>query len=68
MEFRQADVFDLLTELYRAGGHPYDFIILDPPAFTKSSSTVRAAERGYKEINLKAMRLLPRGGYLATCS
>ena len=68
VEFRQADVFDLLTELYRAGGHPYDFIILDPPAFTKSSSTVRAAERGYKEINLKAMRLLPRGGYLATCS
>lgn len=68
MEFTKADVFDLLTELYRKGGHPYDFIILDPPAFTKSSSTVRAAERGYKEINLKAMRLLPRGGYLATCS
>lgn len=68
MEFTKADVFDLLTELYRKGGHPYDFIILDPPAFTKSSSTVKAAERGYKEINLKAMRLLPRGGYLATCS
>lgn len=41
VEFRQADVFDLLTELYPRGGHPYDFIILDPPAFTKSSSTVR---------------------------
>ena len=68
MEFTKADVFDLLTELYKKGGHPYDFIILDPPAFTKSSSTVKAAERGYKEINLKAMRLLPRGGYLATCS
>ena len=68
MEFTKADVFDLLTDLYRKGGHPYDFIILDPPAFTKSSSTVRSAERGYKEINLKAMRLLPRGGYLATCS
>lgn len=68
MEFTKADVFDLLTELYRKGGHPYDFIILDPPAFTKSSSTVKSAERGYKEINLKAMRLLPRGGYLATCS
>ena len=68
MEFTKADVFDLLTDLYRTGGHPYDFIILDPPAFTKSSSTVKAAERGYKEINLKAMRLLPRGGYLATCS
>ena len=46
----------------------YDYIILDPPAFTKSSSTVKAAARGYKEINLKAMKLLPRGGYLATCS
>ena len=68
MEFVQADVFDLLTDLARKGGHPYDFIILDPPAFTKSSSTVKSAQRGYKEINLKAMRLLPRGGYLATCS
>ncbi len=68
MEFTKADMFDLLTDLYRRGGHPYDFIILDPPAFTKSSSTVKSAERGYKEINLKAMRLLPRGGYLATCS
>ncbi|MGN0577798.1 MAG: class I SAM-dependent rRNA methyltransferase [Ruminiclostridium sp.] len=68
MEFTRADVFDLLTELYNNGGHPYDFIILDPPAFTKSSSTVKNAERGYKEINLKAMKLLGRGGYLATCS
>ena len=46
----------------------YDFIILDPPAFTKSRSTVDSAMRGYKEINLRAMKLLPRGGYLATCS
>lgn len=68
MEFTKADMFDLLTDLCRKGGHPYDFIILDPPAFTKSSSTVKSAERGYKEINLKAMRILPRGGYLATCS
>lgn len=68
MQFTKADVFDLLTEMYRNGGSPYDFIILDPPAFTKSSSTVKNAERGYKEINLKAMRLLKRGGYLATCS
>ncbi len=68
MEFVQADVFDLLTDLARKGGRPYDFIILDPPAFTKSSSTVKSAQRGYKEINLKAMKLLPRGGYLATCS
>lgn len=68
MRFTTANVFDLLTELYKSGGSPYDFIILDPPAFTKSSGTVRNAVRGYKEINLKAMRLLPRGGYLATCS
>lgn len=68
MRFTAANVFDLLTELYKAGNSPYDFIILDPPAFTKSSGTVRNAIRGYKEINLKTMRLLPRGGYLATCS
>ena len=65
---REANVFELLTELKAQGHAPYDFIILDPPAFTKSSSTVRSAFRGYKEINLKAMKLLPRGGYLATCS
>lgn len=68
MSFKCANVFDLLTELYENGKSPYDFIILDPPAFTKSSSTVKNAERGYKEINMKAMKLLPRGGYLATCS
>lgn len=68
MQFTCANVFDLLTDMYKRGGSPYDFIILDPPAFTKSSSTVKNAIRGYKEINLKAMRLLNRGGYLATCS
>ena len=68
MQFTCANVFDLLTELYKSGSCPYDFIILDPPAFTKSKSTVKDAFRGYKEINLKAMRLLNRGGYLATCS
>lgn len=68
MQFTCANVFDLLTEMYKAGNSPYDFIILDPPAFTKSKSTVKDAFRGYKEINLKAMRLLNRGGYLATCS
>lgn len=71
MQFTVANVFDYLTELYDRdgrGGSPYDFIILDPPAFTKSSGTVKNAIRGYKEINLKAMRLLNRGGYLATCS
>ena len=68
MDFLTADVFDLLPSLEKAGGKPYDFIILDPPAFTKSRKTVKSAERGYKEINYRAMKLLPRGGYLATCS
>lgn len=64
----KANVFDLLSELVNSKSRAYDFIILDPPAFTKSGSTVKNAIRGYKEINLKAMKLLPRGGYLATCS
>lgn len=68
MEFQTADVFDLLTELTEQKCKDYNFIILDPPAFTKSRNTVEAAVRGYKEINRKAMKLLPRGGYLATCS
>ena len=68
MDFVCADVFDHLTELYNGKARDFDMIILDPPAFTKSSSTVASAERGYKEINMKAMKLLPRGGYLATCS
>lgn len=70
MDFKVADVFDLLPELSGPGGQPYqyDFIILDPPAFTKSRHTIKNAMRGYKEINLRAMKLLPRGGYLATCS
>lgn len=68
VDFVTANVFDLLTELGERKDHPYDMIILDPPAFTKSRATTRSAERGYKEINLRAMRLLPRGGYLATCS
>ena len=63
-----ADVFELLTDMADRGERGlYDLIILDPPAFTKSSATVKSAVRGYKEINLKAMKLLPRGGYLATC-
>ena len=68
IDFVTANVFDLLTDLAQSGERPYDMIILDPPAFTKSRSATKGAERGYKEINLKAMRLLPRGGYLATCS
>ncbi|MBQ8510606.1 MAG: class I SAM-dependent rRNA methyltransferase [Clostridia bacterium] len=68
MDFLCADVFELLPDLERRGEHPYDFIILDPPAFTKSRKTVDSATRGYKEINFRAMKLLPRGGFLATCS
>ena len=67
MSFRVVDVFDLLPEL-ESSSEKYDFIILDPPAFTKSRKTVESASRGYKEINMRAMKLLPRGGYLATCS
>ena len=68
MDFVCDDVFDLLTKLAEQKCRDYDFIILDPPAFTKSRKTVLSAARGYKEINMKAMKLLPRGGYLATCS
>ena len=68
MDFLVADVFDLLPELAAKGKAPYDFIILDPPAFTKSRKTVESAQRGYKEINLRALKLLPRGGYFATAS
>ena len=68
MDFLQADVFELLTQSAQAKQSPWDYIILDPPAFTKSSATADRAYRGYKEINRRAMQLLPRGGYLATCS
>ena len=67
MDFVCEDVFDLLPRLEREGS-PYDFIILDPPAFTKARRTAQNAMRGYKEINYRAMRLLPRGGYLAAAS
>ena len=61
------NVFDLLPQLERESS-PYDLIILDPPAVTKSRKTVDNAMAGYREINYRAMRLLPRGGLLATCS
>ena len=62
-----ANVFDFLPALEKEPSC-YDFIILDPPAFTKSRKTAANAMAGYKEINYRAMKLLPRGGYLATCS
>lgn len=64
----EADVFDYLVKLDQEHNHDFDYIILDPPAFTKSGKTVHEAFRGYKEINYRAMKILPRGGYLATCS
>ena len=67
MDFIATDVFDLLPSLAEKK-HDYDFVILDPPAFTKNRKTVKDAIRGYKEINYRAMKLLPRGGFLATCS
>ena len=65
MDFVAADVFELLPTVKKGD---YDFIILDPPAFTKSRKTVKNAEKGYKEINLRALKALPRGGYFATAS
>lgn len=67
MDFLCEDTFALLPRLEKEGS-PYDFIILDPPAFTKARRTAENAMRGYKEINYRAMKLLPRGGYLATAS
>lgn len=67
VRFVAANAFDLLAEESRSG-KKYDVIILDPPAFTKSRSTVESARRGYKEINLRAMKMLEPGGCLITCS
>ena len=74
MDFTCANVLEYLPELahdraqLKTEGGPFDLIILDPPAFTKTRDKVRSAMRGYKEINAAAMKLLPRGSYLATCS
>ena len=65
--FRCTDVFELLPELERKG-ETYDVVILDPPAFTKSRSSIKNAVKGYREINLRGMKLVRDGGYLATCS
>lgn len=67
MQAKCADVFDLLRQ-YEAAGEKFDVIILDPPAFTKSAKLIQKAYGGYKEINLRAMRLLNEGGILVTCS
>ena len=61
------DVFELLPELEKQG-EKYDVVILDPPAFTKSRSSVKNAVKGYREINMRALKLVKDGGYLATCS
>jgi 23S rRNA (cytosine1962-C5)-methyltransferase len=65
--FREANTFDLLKE-YDEVGRRFDTIILDPPAFAKNRASIPAAQRGYKEINLRAMKLLKPGGYLVSCS
>lgn len=67
VRFQCEDVFELLPELERAG-EKFDVIILDPPAFTKSRNSIKNAVKGYREINLRAMKLVKNGGYLATCS
>ena len=66
-KFRCADVLDELPRLYTAG-EQYDIVILDPPAFTKSKEATKNAIRGYREINMKGMKLVRDGGFLATCS
>jgi len=67
VQFTCADVFDLLPEL-EAKGEKFDVVILDPPAFTKSRSSIKNAVKGYREINLRGLKLVKEGGYLATCS
>ena len=67
VRFVCADVFDLLPQL-EEDGEKYDVVILDPPAFTKSRASVKNAVKGYREINLRGMKLVKDGGYLATCS
>lgn len=67
VKFLCRDVFDLLPEMDR-NGERFDVVVLDPPAFTKSRDSVKKAVRGYREINLRGIRLVENGGYLATCS
>ncbi|MBP5184684.1 MAG: class I SAM-dependent rRNA methyltransferase, partial [Lachnospiraceae bacterium] len=67
VKFREANVLDELPVLYEAG-ESFDFVVLDPPAFTKSREATRKAIKGYREINMKGMKLVRNGGFLATCS
>lgn len=67
VKFQCVDVFDLLPELEQRG-EKYDVVILDPPAFTKSRNSIKNAVKGYREINLRGMKLVKDGGYLCTCS
>ena len=67
VRFQCADVFELLPEL-EAKGESYDVVILDPPAFTKSRNSVKNAVKGYREINVRGLKLVRNGGYLVTCS
>jgi 23S rRNA (cytosine1962-C5)-methyltransferase len=67
VDWMEADAFELLRE-YEASGERYDTIILDPPAFAKSKRAAEGAMRGYKELNLRAMKMLSAGGTLVTCS
>lgn len=67
IDYLVADIFDLLPQLEEEGKQ-YDVVILDPPAFTKSRNSIKAAAKGYREINLRGMRLAKDGGFLVTCS
>ncbi len=67
VKFLCADVFQLLPELEKKG-EKYDVVILDPPAFTKSRNSVKNAVKGYREINLRGLKLVNDGGFLVTCS
>ena len=67
VDFTCADVFELLPEL-EAKGEKYDVVILDPPAFTKSRNSIKQAVKGYREINIRGLKLVKNGGYLCTCS
>ena len=67
VQFRRADVFDVLAG-YAAARRQFATVVLDPPAFAKSRESLEGASRGYKEINLRALRLLEPGGVLVTCS